>query len=109
MSKFDLFIINSQSGPYKTPEGFNQLGNTPINYSGLPYAVSGIVGLSSATSTTIYSPNIIKQLKADNAITNAVFAFYLTTSDQTSYFDIGRVDQTAMYDASNLKMMPVVT
>ena len=42
-------------------------------------------------------------------ITEAVFSFYFTISSYTSYFDLGIVDPTAMYDPSNLFMQSVVT
>jgi hypothetical protein len=70
--------------------------------------VAGIVGLSPGTSVN-YVPNLIQILQTDLVISEAVFAFYFTSKDQTSYFDIGHVDLTAMFDSSNLHMQKVVT
>jgi uncharacterized membrane protein YfcA len=71
--------------------------------AGIPNVISGIIGLGTGLSST-YAPNLIKTLQTNLVISSAVFAFYFTDGSTNSYFDIGRIDQTAMLYSANLFM-----
>ena len=46
--------------------------------------------------------NLLEAFVLDLVITDNVFAFYLAADSEYSYFDLGAIDETAMFDSTNL-------
>jgi hypothetical protein len=69
--------------------------------------ISGIVGMS----TGLYgnsAPLLIEELFYDGKISEPVFGFYLGSTHEESFLDIGFISESAMRDPSELVWLPVV-
>jgi len=63
---------------------------------------SGILDSASAVVGLAPGSNLITSLYESLVISSPVFAFYLSNSEEYSYFDVGAIDDTAMLDAGQL-------
>lgn len=69
--------------------------------------MGAIAGLTT-DSDNRKGPNLIKSMRDNGAITDAVFAFYLESTEGSSYLDIGSIDESAMRDPENLFMIDIL-
>lgn len=75
--------------------------------NGFPNYAGGIAGLATDSDSS-WGPNLIKSLRDDGVIDDAIFCFYLASSSDLSYIDIGYIRDDGMLDPANLVMLDIL-
>jgi len=73
----------------------------------LPDSVAGIAGLATDADDK-WGPNLVKSLRNNGVLSDAVFGFYLSRIPTVSFLDLGAIINSHMADSTNLYMMDIV-
>ena len=85
-----------------------------LRQEGLPVTIGGIMGLGPGADDDDDGPSFIKALKAADAISDPVFAFYLQgdnveiATGTNSYLDVGVIQNSRMSNVADLVTIPIL-